>query len=104
MEYVVLKDFADLQDNRHVYHTGDKFPRDGAKVSDDRIKELASKKNKRKEALIKVVEMPKKKAPVEDAPIEEVVEEAEVPTEEPKEEKPKKSNKRAIKKDSEKEK
>lgn len=52
MSYKVIKDFTDLQDNNHIYRAGDKFPRDGADVAQDRLEELASKRNKRKEALI----------------------------------------------------
>ena len=55
-EYVVLKDFADLQDNKHFYRTGDSFPRAGAEVSEERVAELASVKNKCGEVLIKAVE------------------------------------------------
>jgi hypothetical protein len=46
MIYKVIKDFADLQDGKHIYHAGDTFPRDGVEVSADRIAELASAKNK----------------------------------------------------------
>lgn len=52
MSYKVIKDFTDLQDNNHIYRAGDKFPRDGADVTQGRIDELASRKNGRKEALI----------------------------------------------------
>ena len=58
--YKVVKAFTDLQDNNHVYLAGDKFPREGAKVSDERAAELASDKNARGEALIEAVDVPKK--------------------------------------------
>ena len=54
--YTVVKDFTDLKDNNHVYRAGDKFPRKGARVSDERVAELASSDNKRGEVLIKAVE------------------------------------------------
>ena len=52
-KYIVVKDFTDLQDNDHVYKADDQYPREGVKVTDDRIKELSSTDNKRKEVLIK---------------------------------------------------
>lgn len=58
--YKVIKDFTDLEDNRHVYRTGDTFPRDGAEVSEERVNALASAKNVRGERLIAFVADPKK--------------------------------------------
>lgn len=55
MTYKVVKNFADLQDNNHVYFAGDTFPRKGAKASNERIAELASTANKRREILIEAV-------------------------------------------------
>lgn len=52
----VVEDFKDLQDNDYIYYKGDTFPREGANVSDERIQELSSDKNKRKTVLIKSVE------------------------------------------------
>ena len=43
--YRVIKDFVDLQDNDHSYHTGDIFPREGIWVSKKRLKELAGSEN-----------------------------------------------------------
>ena len=54
--YKVLKYFTDLQDNGYPYNEGDIFPRDGLVVSEARLKELSSTKNRRKEVLIKLVE------------------------------------------------
>lgn len=51
-QYIVVKDFSDIQDDRHVYHAGDTFPRMGLEVSKERVAELASKDNKRGEILI----------------------------------------------------
>lgn len=59
--YKVIKYFTDLQDRNHEYNVGDTFPRDGMKVSANRLKELASDKNKQKTPLIeKVVEKKQK--------------------------------------------
>ena len=52
MAYKVIKPFKDAQDNMYMYHVGDKYPHDNMEVSDERIKELASKNNKRGMALI----------------------------------------------------
>lgn len=53
--YKVIEFFTDLQDFSHPYHPGDTFPRDGLNVSDKRLKELSSKDNIQKKALIKYV-------------------------------------------------
>lgn len=62
--YKVIKAFHDLQDSQktkngkiyHEYKVGDVFPRNGLKVSDERIKELAGSANKRGVPLIKLVD------------------------------------------------
>ena len=51
-QYIVIKDFSDIQEDRHVYHAGDTFPRMGLEVSEERVAELASRDNKRGEILI----------------------------------------------------
>lgn len=56
MSYKVIHYFTDLQDFNHAYKVGDEFPRLGLKVSDERIKELSSNKNKQRKPLIKLVE------------------------------------------------
>ena len=53
--YRVIKYFTDLQDDHHAYNVGDVFPRDGKKVTDARIAELASKANKQGVPLIEKV-------------------------------------------------
>ena len=50
----VLVDFADLQDNGHVYRAGDEFPRGGT-VEPGRAAELASSNNRRGFPLIEEV-------------------------------------------------
>lgn len=67
--YKVIRGFHDLQDSvktkngeiYHKYEAGDVFPRKGFKVSEERLKELAGKENKRGTPLIEEVK--------EDAPI-----------------------------------
>lgn len=58
-KYKVLKDFTDLEDERHIYRKGDKFPRKG-RAKKARIEELLGKENKRNESLIAEVEEEKK--------------------------------------------
>lgn len=67
--YKVIKYFTDLQDNRHPYNVGDTFPRDGMKVTEKRLNELSSNKNKRGVALIEYEGEEK----VEEKPIEKPV-------------------------------
>jgi len=55
MGYEVIVAFTDLQDGERVYRTGDTFPRVGVEVSNDRLAELLSSANKRKEPLIREV-------------------------------------------------
>lgn len=54
-KYEVIIAFKDLQDNNHIYHAGDKFPRSG-RVKKARLEELASNNNKRGIPLIKEIE------------------------------------------------
>ena len=51
--YKVLTKFRDLEDNNYTYEEGDTYPREGLEVSADRLKELSTKKNRRKTQLIK---------------------------------------------------
>ncbi len=61
--YKVIKLFADLQDNNHVYNGGDTFPRYGVEVTEERLAELASCNNKQGVPLIEKVDEAPKKAP-----------------------------------------
>ena len=45
MSWVVTKEFADVTDC-HVYKVGDSFPHDGRQISDGRLRELSTDKNK----------------------------------------------------------
>lgn len=65
MSYKVIHFFTDLQDYNHPYNVGDTFPRDGFKVSEERLKELSSNKNKQNKPLIKLIEEKKANVVVE---------------------------------------
>ena len=54
MSYKVIHRFTDLQDFNHLYNVGDLFPRIRMKLSQSRIDELASSKNKLKTPLIEL--------------------------------------------------
>ena len=56
MSYKVIHFFTDLKDAYHPYKVGDKFPRDGMKVSEARLKELSSENNRQGKPLIELVE------------------------------------------------
>ena len=93
--YRVIKFFTDLQDNNHAYNVGDVFPHNGMEVSEKRLLELSTDKNRRHMPLIEKVEDEKPVEPVEDFmnPPEEPTEEVtEVPEE--KEDAPKSKKKR----------
>ena len=60
--YRVIKEFIDLQDDNYYYKENDVFPRESKEVSEERIKELSTKNNKRGEILIEEIkETPKDK-------------------------------------------
>lgn len=56
MGYVVIHYFTDLKDKNHPYNEGDTFPRDGVSVSEERLFELSTDRNKQKKPLIRFVE------------------------------------------------
>ena len=60
--YKTIKFFQDMKDNNYPYEAGDIYPREGLEVSEERLSELASDKNLRKEPLIKKVEEKKAEA------------------------------------------
>lgn len=61
--FKVVKRFYDLKDNNHAYYEGDIFPHNKVKVSEKRIAELSSNKNKMGVPLIvEIPEKPSKKA------------------------------------------
>lgn len=61
MSYKVIHYFTDLQDFNHPYKVGETFPRLGLKVSNERLEELASSKNKQGKPLVEKVEEVKEK-------------------------------------------
>lgn len=56
MKYTVLSEFADLQDEKHVYGIGDVYPREGYTPTAERVDELSTGKNLLHKALIQKVE------------------------------------------------
>ena len=93
--YKALEHFRDLQDNGYSYDTGDIFPREGLKVEQSRLDELASDKNRRHRPMIRlVVEETPQKAP--DPVVNVAPEQKEPVSEETKTEK--KPNRRRMKK------
>lgn len=56
MKYEVIHFFTDLQDFSHPYNVGDLFPREGMRVSEERIMELSGNKNRQRKPLIRAVE------------------------------------------------
>lgn len=70
--YKAVVYFTDLQDDRYAYNPGDVFPREGLKVSAERIAELAGSNNKRGYPVIKLAEQEKPAEPVAEPVIETV--------------------------------
>lgn len=62
--YRVINHFTDLHDKNHPYNVGDIFPREGVKVAQERLEELAGTNNKQGKALIE--EVPDEKPAPED--------------------------------------
>ena len=54
-KYVVIERFRDLQDGKHLYEVGDKFPRKG-RAKKERIEELSSSDSKIGYPVIREVE------------------------------------------------
>lgn len=76
--YKVIKMFTDLQDNSFKYNAGDIFPRKGLDVSDERIEELSTDKNRRHIPLIEEIKE-KKIEPVTEPEVTEKTESEEKP-------------------------
>lgn len=55
MRYRVIKDFSDLNDDRHVYRVGDAYPRKG-RAAKKRVEELSGVDNRHGTPLIEPVE------------------------------------------------
>lgn len=73
MKYTVLSEFADLQDENHIYRVGDEYPRKGYSPTDKRVDELSTGKNLLHEPLIQLVAVQEPETVVEKV-VEEVVE------------------------------
>lgn len=59
-KYVVVYEiFKDLEDSDYIYKKGDIYPHEGLEVSQKRIKELTSNKNKIGKVLIKKMQVEK---------------------------------------------
>lgn len=83
MKYKAITYFKDSQDTFHAYHPGDEYPREGLQVSEKRLEELATDKNRRGTPVIEAI--PEKKAPKA---------KTEPPTEPTEEPKPKRARKK----------
>ncbi len=53
--YRVITNFVDLQDNNRLYRSGDVYPRNGITVSEKRLNELLTDKNRKHTPVIEVV-------------------------------------------------
>lgn len=60
MKYKVINEFRDLEDRGYIYNQGDIYPRKGTEVSDKRIKEIISKRDRYQRVFIEEVKEPKK--------------------------------------------
>lgn len=86
MKYTVLSEFADLQDEKHVYGIGDVYPREGYTPTAERVDELCTGKNLLHKPLIQKVEDEVLPHEVEETPeVEEVVETPETEEQQPEE-------------------
>ena len=84
--YKAIHYFTDLQDNNHPYNAGDRFPRVGLDVTEERLAELTGSKNKRGLPLIRRVDEEPDAEPKEGKPEKEA--------EQKEEDKPKRAAKR----------
>lgn len=66
MAYKVIVSFTDLQDDNYRYRAGDTFPRAGVTVSQERLEELSTDKNRRHKPMI-IEDLPEVK---EEVPVE----------------------------------
>ena len=58
MAWVAAVDFYDLKDDKFMYRAGEKYPRPGLSVSQERAAELAGRSNRAGIPLIKYVDEP----------------------------------------------
>lgn len=84
--YIVLEEFVDLQDDKHMYKEGDEYPRTGYSPLEERIKELLTGANILGKPLIakgeakKAVEIKEEPKAVIEEKTEAVTEEADIET------------------------
>lgn len=62
--YEVIHFFTDLQDFSHPYNVGDIFPRNGLRVSEERLKELSGSNNKQQKPLIRKIKEDEENKPL----------------------------------------
>lgn len=86
--YKVIRYFEDLEDNRYQYRVGDRFPRAGHNVSDERIAFLQSNKTTHGKPVITKVDTvekttvkPAKVEPITEPVVEDATSTIEEPTE-----------------------
>lgn len=85
--FKVIFEFSDLQHNKHIYRVGDEYPHSDYSVSEERLNELLTCKNRLRTPLIELVEDKSEdaeKPAEEEKPVEE-------PAEKPKRRKRKKA-------------
>ena len=83
--FKVIVEFSDLQHKKHIYRVGDEYPHSDYSVSEERLNELLTCRNRLKTPLIELVE-DKSEDAENPAKVAEKLEEnpAEEPTEKPK--------------------
>lgn len=69
-DHVAIHYFEDLQDNGTAYDPGTLYPREGVEVSDDRLRELETGKNKQKKPLIAAIKQLPPKQVVKESPVQ----------------------------------
>jgi hypothetical protein len=98
MKYKAVIFFKDLHDSNHAYNPGDEYPREGLQVSDKRLEELSTNKNRRGTPVIAAIpekKAPKAKSDAEALTMEREADQAPEPPTEPAEvEKPKRTRKK----------
>ena len=74
MKYRAIRYFKDAKDDNRAYKVGDVYPRPGLEVSEERLEQLRTNKNRRGVPMIEIVEeekpKPKKAAAKQEAPEE----------------------------------
>lgn len=58
MSYKVIKSFQDLDDNKRLYEAGEPYPREGYEPTEERIQQLSTVNNNKRQVFIKKVGEP----------------------------------------------